>query len=154
MTAGRAPKQIKSLRESICMPNRRSRRVLSFFVDAIFPSNISQTPEIATLIEVNKDNPNREISFREAVCYGKKAAHIFRQKTGKETVLLFSEDQQAGMIERYPQYLDVDAYINRSAFRLRNGASIAEIEGIFRWTLDDELLDALTSHEAIRMLAE
>ena len=45
MTAGRTPKQIKSLRESIWMPNRFSRTVRSFLVEAIFPSNISQTPE-------------------------------------------------------------------------------------------------------------
>ena len=106
------------------------------------------------LIEANKSNLNKELSFREAVCYGKKAAHIFRQKTGNETVLLLSEGQQASMMERYAQYLDVDAYIDRSTFRLRNGVSIAEIEDIFRWTLDDELLNALTSPEAIGMLAE
>ena len=43
-TAGSTPKHMISLNESICMPNVRSSLVRSFFVDAMVPSNISQTP--------------------------------------------------------------------------------------------------------------
>ena len=44
MAAGRTPKQMRSLRESICTPKRFSCGVLSFFVEAMVPSNISHRP--------------------------------------------------------------------------------------------------------------
>ena len=50
MTEGSTPKQMRSLKESIWMPKHRSPRVLSFLVEAIFPSNMSQMPEISRQI--------------------------------------------------------------------------------------------------------
>lgn len=104
------------------------------------------------LIEVNKTPQKRELSFEDVVCYGKKAARVFRRRTGNDIVLLFSKAYQASMMECYAQYLEVDAYIDRGVFQLRDGAPIAEIEDFFRWSLDISLLDALMSPEAIGVL--
>lgn len=104
------------------------------------------------LIEVSKTPQKRELSFEDVVCYGKKAARVFRQRTGNDTVLLFSKEYQASMMECCAEYLEVDAYIDRGVFQLKAGASMAEIEDFFRWPLETGLLDALMSPDAVGVL--
>ncbi len=100
-------------------------------------------------LEVNKRHKGSELSFEEIVCYGKRAARIFRRETGNDTALLFSKEYQASMIECYAQYLEVETYLDRGTFQLKAEAPITEIQEFFRWSLDDGLLNALLSPEAV-----
>ena len=104
------------------------------------------------LLEVNERHKGSELSFENIVCYGKRAARVFRRETGNDTALLFSKKYQSSMIECYAQYLEVETYIDRGTFQLRAEAPIAEIKEFFRWSLDDGLLDALLSPEAVDLL--
>ena len=105
------------------------------------------------LIVISKIQQKQELTFDDIVRYGKRAGHVYRRSTGDSIALLLSEAHQASMMESYPQYLDVDAYIDRGVFRLKDGVSIAEMEDTFRWTLDADLLHSFWSYDAISALA-
>ena len=104
------------------------------------------------LIETNKMQDKQELIFEEVVRYGKAAARAYRRKTGEDAILLLSKADQISMMESYPQYFDVDAYVNHQLFRLRDNAPIDEIQELFQWLLSPDLLDAFLSPEAIACL--
>lgn len=104
------------------------------------------------LIEIQEKKVKQEVTFDDVVRYGKKAARIFRRKTGDDTVLLLSKEYQASMMEDYRNYFEVEAYIERGVFRLRSEAPMEEIKEYFRWGLDGGLLEAFMSPEAVSEL--
>lgn len=106
------------------------------------------------LIDAYEKQNKQELTFEEVVCYGKTVARVYRKKTGEDAVLLLSRADQVSMMESYPQYLDMDAYVKHRVFRLREDAPIEEIKELFRWLLDIELLDAVLSSESISALCE
>lgn len=104
------------------------------------------------LIEANKMQDKRKLTFEEVVRYGKAVARAYRRKKGEDAILLLSRADQISMMESYPQYFDVDAYANHQLFRLRDNAPIDEIQELFQWLLSPDLLDAFLSPEAIACL--
>ena len=104
------------------------------------------------LIDAQEKQNKQELTFEEVVCYGKTVARVYRKKTGEDAVLLLSEADQVSMMESYPEYLDMDAYVEHRVFRLREDAPIEEIKELFRWLLDIELLGAVLSSESTASL--
>lgn len=113
-----------------------------------------ETVVMNALIEAFEKREVCELSFDDIVFYGKAAERIYQRDTGEDAILLLSREDQVSMMESYPQYLDMSAYMERGAFRLRENVPIDEIKELFRWSLNVNLYKAFTSPDAVQGLLE
>ena len=105
------------------------------------------------LIELFNKEKKREVSFDTLVRYGMTVVKILWQQTGEEAVLLLSQKYQLNMLENYSDFFEVDfSNTNQGVFKLKDTASVRELEDYFRWTLSIKLIDAFMSPDAIREL--